>query len=100
MIVSYDLWQFGVPEREIHGILLPEGTDPTVVARLATRGEANYLIVQDNERVMDEVTDTGPEGTFGLAMYSRVSFNRCLVQLEGLMASLPDRIVAIGIQAQ
>jgi len=57
VIVSYDLWQLGVPEREIHGILLPEGTDPTVVANLATRGEANYLIVQDNERVMDEVTD-------------------------------------------
>ena len=57
VIVSYDLWQLGAPEREIHGILLPEGTDPQVVANLATRGEANYLIVQDNERVMDEVTD-------------------------------------------
>ena len=56
-IVSYDLWQLGVPERQIHGILLPEGTDPTVVASLATRGDANYLIVQDNERVMDAVTD-------------------------------------------
>src|SRR5260370_810128 len=41
VIVSYDLWQLGAPEREIHGILLPEGTDPTVIARLATRGEAN-----------------------------------------------------------
>lgn len=51
------LWQLGAPEREIHGILLPEGTDPTAAASLATRGEANYLIVQDNERVMDEVTD-------------------------------------------
>ena len=57
VIVSYDLWQLGVPEREIHGILLPEGTDSTVVASLATHGDANYLIVQDNERVMDEVTD-------------------------------------------
>jgi len=57
VIVSYDLWQLGVPEREIHGILLPEGSDPAVVASLATRGEANYLIVQDNERLMDEVTD-------------------------------------------
>jgi hypothetical protein len=56
-IVSYDLWQLGEPEREIHGILLPEGTDPTVAASLATHGDANYLIVQDNERVMDEVTD-------------------------------------------
>jgi hypothetical protein len=57
VIVSYALWQLGVPEREIHGILLREGIDPAVVASLATRGEANYLIVQDNERLMDEVTD-------------------------------------------
>ena len=57
VIVSYDLWQLGVPEREIHGILLAEGTDPAVVASLATRGEANYLIVQDAERVMDDVID-------------------------------------------
>jgi hypothetical protein len=56
-IASYDLWQLGAPEREIHPVLLPEGTDPVVVASLAARGEANYLIVQDNERVMDEVTD-------------------------------------------
>jgi hypothetical protein len=56
-IASYDLWQLGAPEREIHPILLPEGTDPMVVASLAARGEANYLIVHDNERVMDEVTD-------------------------------------------
>jgi hypothetical protein len=56
-IASYDLWQLGVPEREIHPILLREGTDPMVVASLVARGEANYLIVQDNERVMDEVTD-------------------------------------------
>jgi hypothetical protein len=56
-IASYDLWQLGVPGREIHPILLPEGTDPMVVASLAARGEANYLIIQDNERVMDRVTD-------------------------------------------
>ena len=56
-IASYDLWQLGVREREIHPILLPEGTDPMVVASLAARGEANYLIVQDNERMMDEMTD-------------------------------------------
>jgi hypothetical protein len=56
-IASYDLWQLGVPEREIHPILMPEGTDPMAVASLATRGEANYLIIQDNECVMDEVTD-------------------------------------------
>jgi hypothetical protein len=56
-IASYDLWQLGVPGREIHPIRLAEGTDPAAVADLAKRGEANYLIIQDNERVMDEVTD-------------------------------------------
>jgi hypothetical protein len=56
-IVSYDLWQLGMPEREIHPLLQPAGTDPMVVASLATRGEANYLIIQDNELVMDDVTD-------------------------------------------
>jgi hypothetical protein len=56
-IVSYDLWQLGVPEREIHPILQPAGTDPMVVASLAARGEADFLIVQDNELLMDDVTD-------------------------------------------
>jgi hypothetical protein len=57
VIVRYDLWQLGAPEREIRGILVADGTDPAVVTGLATRGEANYLIVQDAERVMDEVID-------------------------------------------
>jgi hypothetical protein len=34
-----------------------DGTDPAIVTGLAARGEANYLIVQDAERVMDEVID-------------------------------------------
>jgi hypothetical protein len=56
-IAAYDLWQLGVPGREIHPVLLPEGTDPVTVASLAARGDADYLIIQDNERVMDAVTD-------------------------------------------
>src|SRR5450755_1113338 len=38
-----------------------------------------------------ETTNIGREGAFGLfaAMYSRVSFNRCIVQLEGRMVRCP-----------
>jgi adenylate cyclase len=42
-----------------------------------------------------ETANIGSEGAFGLfaAMYSRVSFNRCLVQLEGAMVRCPiDKI--------
>jgi hypothetical protein len=65
-IVSYDLWRFGASAREIHPVLLPEDTDPAVVASLAARGEAEYLIIQDNERVMDDVT-----GKLGLPRLDR-----------------------------
>lgn len=57
VIVRYELWQLGALEREIQGIVLWDGTDPAVVASFAARGEANYLVVQDAEGVMDEVTD-------------------------------------------
>jgi CRP-like cAMP-binding protein len=38
-----------------------------------------------------ECANIGREGAFGIfsAMYSRVSFNRCIVQLEGAMARCP-----------
>jgi hypothetical protein len=52
-IVKYDLWQLGVPEREIHGSVLwetsDEGPDADLVASLARQGEANYLIIQDGD---------------------------------------------------
>lgn len=57
MMVRYDLWQFGDPAREIHGIVLADtddGPDPAVVAGLATRGEAQYLLIQDGECAWDE----------------------------------------------
>lgn len=57
VIVGYDLWQLGVPERKIHGTILWDHGDLAKVASLAARGEANYLVVQNAERVMDEVTD-------------------------------------------
>lgn len=42
-----------------------------------------------------ETANIGREGAFGLfaAMYSRVSFNRCLVQLEGRMMRCPIEVL-------
>src|SRR5580658_4154593 len=42
-----------------------------------------------------ETANIGREGAFGLfaAMYSRVSFNRCLVQLEGGMVRCPIELL-------
>jgi CRP-like cAMP-binding protein len=42
-----------------------------------------------------ETANIGREGAFGLfaAMYSRVSFNRCIVQMEGLMLQCPIEIL-------
>jgi hypothetical protein len=55
VIASYSLGQFDASGRDIHPILVPEGrAAPATVAGLAARGEADYLIIQDNERVMNE----------------------------------------------
>ena len=42
-----------------------------------------------------ETANIGREGAFGLfaAMYSRVSFNRCLIQLEGAMVRCPIELL-------
>ena len=42
-----------------------------------------------------ETANIGNEGAFGLfaAMYSRVSFNQCLVQLEGHLVRVPIEVV-------
>jgi CRP-like cAMP-binding protein len=50
----------------------------------------SLLTVLENGSAI-ETTNIGREGAFGLfaAMYSRVSFNRCLVQLEGDMVRCP-----------
>jgi hypothetical protein len=61
-VVKYDLWQLGVPEREIHATVLwetsDEGPDADLIASLARQGEANYLIIQDGECEWDsEDTD-------------------------------------------
>ncbi len=57
VMAKYDMWQLGVPELQIRGTILQDGTDPAIVVSLATRSEATYLIVQDSERAMDEITD-------------------------------------------
>jgi CRP-like cAMP-binding protein len=50
----------------------------------------SLLTVLENGAAV-ETANIGCEGAFGLfaAMYSRVSFNRCLVQLEGAMERCP-----------
>jgi len=50
-------------------------------------------VLEDGSAV--ETANIGREGAFGLfaAMYSRVSFNRCLVQLEGGMVRCPIELL-------
>jgi CRP-like cAMP-binding protein len=54
----------------------------------------SLLTVLENGSAI-ETANIGREGAFGLfaAMYSRVSFNRCLVQLEGNMVRCPIAIL-------
>jgi CRP-like cAMP-binding protein len=53
-------------------------------------GVLSLLTVMENGSAI-ETANIGREGAFGLfaAMYSRVSFNRCIVQLEGPMVRCP-----------
>jgi CRP-like cAMP-binding protein len=50
-------------------------------------------VLEDGSAI--ETANIGREGGFGLfaAMYSRVSFNRCLVQLEGAMVRCPIELL-------
>src|SRR6202051_3856743 len=54
----------------------------------------SLLTVLENGSAI-ETANIGREGAFGLfaAMYSRVSFNRCLVQLEGGIARCPIELL-------
>ena len=54
----------------------------------------SLLTVLENGSAI-ETANIGREGAFGLfaAMYSRVSFNRCLVQLEGHMVRCPIELL-------
>src|SRR5450631_1032712 len=57
-------------------------------------GVLSLLTVLENGSAI-ETANVGREGAFGLfaAMYSRVSFNRCLVQLEGSMVRCPIELL-------
>ena len=50
-------------------------------------------VLEDGSAI--ETANIGREGAFGLfaAMYSRVSFNRCIVQLQGHMARCPIELL-------
>ena len=56
----------------------------------------SLLTVLENGSAI-ETANIGREGAFGLfaAMYSRVSFNRCLVQFEGGMARCPIELLQL-----
>ena len=55
-------------------------------------------VLEDGSAI--ETANIGREGAFGLfaAMYSRVSFNRCLVQLEGSMVRCPIELLRSEFQ--
>ena len=57
-------------------------------------GVLSLLTVLENGSAI-ETANIGREGAFGLfaAMYSRVSFNRCLVQLQGSMVRCPIEVL-------
>jgi CRP-like cAMP-binding protein len=57
-------------------------------------GVLSLLTVLENGSAI-ETANIGSEGAFGLfaAMYSRVSFNRCLVQLRGSMVRCPIEVL-------
>ena len=61
----------------------------------------SLLTVLENGSAI-ETANIGREGAFGLfaAMYSRVSFNRCLVQLEGSMVRCPIELLQSEFRAQ
>ena len=60
----------------------------------------SLLTVLENGSAI-ETANIGREGAFGLfaAMYSRVSFNRCIVQLEGRMARCPIELLQTEFRA-
>jgi CRP-like cAMP-binding protein len=59
------------------------------------RGSVLSLLTVLEDGSAIETANIGREGAFGLfaAMYSRVSFNRCLVQLEGAMVRCPIELL-------
>jgi hypothetical protein len=56
--VRYNLWQLDRPEQQIAATIGWDDGDLEKVASWAARGELDYLLIQDGEGTMDEVTDT------------------------------------------
>jgi CRP-like cAMP-binding protein len=59
------------------------------------KGAVLSLLTRLENGTAIETTNIGSEGAFGIfsAMYSRVSFNQCLVQLEGPLVRVPIEVV-------
>jgi uncharacterized membrane protein len=55
--IRYNLWQLDRSAQQIVATILWDDNDITKVATWAARGEADYLLLQDAEGVMDNVTD-------------------------------------------
>lgn len=79
-------FKFGVTVCEAGGLLRHAYFPQGAVLSLLT-------VLEDGSAI--ETANIGREGAFGLfaAMYSRVSFNRCLVQLEGGMVRCPIEVL-------
>jgi CRP-like cAMP-binding protein len=78
------------------GVVVCEAGGLLEHAYFPTDGVLSLLTVLEDGSAI-ETANIGREGAFGLfaAMYSRVSFNRCLVQLEGNMIRCPIEVLQI-----
>jgi hypothetical protein len=56
--VRYDLWQLDMPEQQIVTTIRWDDRDLAAVTGFASRGEVDYLIIQDADGSMDKATDT------------------------------------------
>jgi len=76
------------------GAIVCEAGGPLDHAYFPEGSVLSLLTVLENGSAI-ETANIGREGAFGLfaAMYSRVSFNRCLVQMEGPMVHCPIEVL-------
>ena len=76
------------------GAIVCEAGGPLEHAYFPEGSVLSLLTVLENGSAI-ETANIGREGAFGLfaAMYSRVSFNRCLVQMEGPMVHCPIEVL-------
>ena len=82
------------PIKHKHGHIVCEAGGLLKHAYFPQSGVLSLLTVLEDGSAI-ETANIGREGAFGLfaAMYSRVSFNRCLVQLEGSMVRCPIELL-------